>query len=123
MRAAQRGDGRRIRFAVDALAAEMALKGGHHRSGLSVVDAGEFDAVAVEREHRLQRADRRPLLPRADERAADDRSGVGPMADAGARENVPGEFLAGIALARGRDVGMGENAFGANRAPRGDVAT
>ncbi len=44
------------------------------------------------------------------------------MADAGARQNVPGEFLAGVALARGRDVGMGENAFGPNGAPRGDVA-
>ena len=87
-----------------------------------IVDAAELDAVAIEREHRLQRPDRRPFLTHGEQRAADDRRRLAPMADAAARERVPGEFLAGIALALGCDVGMGENAFATNGAPRRDVA-
>src|SRR6516225_10096723 len=43
-----------------------------------------------------------------------DRSGLDPQADAGSGQRLPGKLFAGIALARRRDVGMGEHAVGGN---------
>src|SRR5271154_5864785 len=100
----------------------MALESGDDRLRLPIVNAGDLDAIAVEREHRLQGADRRALLRRAIERAADDWRGRRPVADAGRRQMPPREFLAGIALARRGDVGMGEDALGPDSPPRCDVA-
>src|SRR5450631_3415959 len=44
------------------------------------------------------------------------------MADPGPPKRLPGKMFAGIAFARGRDVGMGENAFWRDCASRADIA-
>ena len=77
--------------------------------------------VAVHREHGLERLNRLAVLAAREEAAVADRRGPDPVADARLVQPRPGEALAGILLAAGRDVGVTEHAFRRDRPARGDV--
>ncbi len=87
----------------------MALEGGDDRAHSLVEPAGHRLVVAVEGEHRLERRDRLARLAHGEETSVADRGRRHPMADPGRREAIPGEILAGILLAGGRHVGMGQH--------------
>src|SRR5216684_2799058 len=111
----QRRDGRDIDDAVDLLRAEMALEGSHGvASGAIEITAGG-DVIAVARQQRLRLFDGGIGFAERENRSRwVDRSGLHPQADAGIGKRLPGKFFAGIALARGRNVGMGKHALGRN---------
>ena len=118
----QRRDRRSVRFAVDPLRPEVALKGRDHLPGLAIVDPRDLHAIAIERQHRLHRPHRRAFLLVGEQRRAEKRRGLGPMADAALAERLPRKRLARVALARRGDVGMREYALGSDRPARADVA-
>src|SRR5579863_9782267 len=119
--AAQSLDRRNVRFAVNASGPEMALEGGDAQFSLLVIDAADLGAVAIKRQHRLQRADGRPLSAAPQDRPFDNRRRLDPTADAGAPQYVPRKILARIDLARRRDVGMGKHALWLDRVAGADV--
>src|SRR5215470_11647021 len=111
----QRRGGRDIDDAVDPLRAEMALEGSHGvASGAVEITAGG-DVVAVARQQRLRFFDDGIGFAERENRSRwVDGSGLHPQADAGIGKRLPGKFFAGIALARGRNVGMSKHARGRN---------
>src|SRR5207248_8077182 len=89
----------------------MALEGGDHFHGRRVVFSADRDAVAILCEGLLQVADVIADGAELEGFAAHDRRRMHPMADAGIGQRMPREFLAGVFLARWRDVRMPEHAM------------
>src|SRR6516165_3512514 len=111
----QRRGGRDIDNPVDPLRAEMALERSHDvaRGAIEIAAGGDVIAVFCQQRLRLfdggigfaEREDRSPRV---------DGGGFDPRADAGIGPLLLWNFCAGIALARGRDVGRGEHGGGGN---------
>src|SRR5688500_9111445 len=100
----------------------MPLEGGDDVRGARVENSVDLDAVAVEREHALQRYDRDAFFAARIGGPVADFRRCNPMADAGIGKPGPGEVLAGIELAPGRHVRMGQYPVGGDGMPPHDVA-
>src|SRR5262245_56866967 len=100
----------------------MPLEGDDHRRRLAVEIAGDLDAIAIESEHRLQRLDGIARVAFLQKLPAAYWVGCHPMAKPLLMEPLPIEFLARIALAARRHVGMGEHVLGSNGMARRDIA-
>src|SRR5579885_3010072 len=111
----------RVQDTVDALRTEVALKGGDDLAGVLVESSGRRDFVAVSGEHFLRGADFLAAIADAQGLAAQRPRGAHPVADAVLVKLGPGKFLAGVPLARGRNIGMSEHSIGADFAALDDV--
>ena len=90
-------------------------------AGALVEYAADFQPVAIKRQQRLQRRDRFAVIAGGQEAAAVNGVRLDPMADTFAGKAGPGKGLAGIALAPGGDVGMGEQPMGGNGAAADNI--
>src|SRR5262249_21437095 len=109
----QRRGGRAIDDPVAPLRAEMALERSHDVAGGAIEIAAGGDVVAVFRQQRLRLFDGGIGFAKREDRSRRvDGGGFDPQADAGIGQRLPWKSFAGIALARGRDVRMGEHAVG-----------
>src|SRR5690348_11775153 len=100
----------------------MTLEGGHDLLGCSVVEAAWRDTIAVIGERPLQVGDFFTSVARSERDAGNDRLGLDPQTDAGRGEPRPWKPFARVALAGGRDVGMGEHTERRDRPTAEDVA-
>src|SRR5262245_44668945 len=82
---------RLIGDAVDTHRAEMALERGDDRFRRLVIHTRDFDAVPVERQHRLQCLNRLALLAAGEKPSAADRCRFGVMSDSGSLQLLPGK--------------------------------
>src|SRR5215467_5601676 len=120
----QRRGGRDIDDPINPLRAKMALERSHDVARGAIEIAAGGDVIAVFCQQRLYLRDGGiGFAEREDRTRRVDGGGLDPQADAGIGQRLPWKFFAGIALARGRDVGMGEHAVGGNPVAGTDAAT
>src|SRR5439155_18017284 len=93
-----------------------------HVVGGSVERAGQGDAVAVAGKKFLYFGDGRIAFTEHVERARRDRRRFHPNTYSRTLQSAPREFFSRIALARGSDVGMAEDALGGNPVTRLNAA-
>ena len=74
----ERFNGRGVRDAVHAFRTEVALESFDHALGAGAIVAGDRDVIAIERQHRLQRLDRRTAVALLEKAAAETRQAVRP---------------------------------------------
>src|SRR5262249_46724843 len=111
----QRRGGRDIDDSIDPLRAKMALERSHDVARGAIELAAGGDVIAVFGQQRLRLFDGGIGFAKREDRSCRvDGGGLDPQADAGIGQRLPWKFFAGIALTRGRDVGMGEHAVGGN---------
>ena len=95
----QRVDGGEIRDTIHQSGAEMPLESSHGAFGFFAISACNFNAITINRQHRLQRFDRLAMIAALKKAAATDRSRLHPMADTVLRQDVPRKFFTRIDLA------------------------
>ncbi len=118
--ASKRLDRPLIRGPIDASRPKPALKRADHRGGRRVVEAARLDAVAETRKIDLQGRDRITSHTGC-ERFAEAFARRHPETHTGFGQRPPGEALARVLFARGRDVGMGQNARRLDGVPPGHI--
>src|SRR5262249_20305932 len=119
---AQRLDRRAIGDAVDARRPEMPLKRFDHPAAWFVILAGDGNSVTVLAQVVLQKRDLASSVARCEPALRRQRRRFDPVADAGRMQRRPGKFLARIALASGCDIGMSDDAIGADAMPGDEIA-
>ena len=92
----------------------MTLERGNDGFGHRIEKARYLDTIAVQKEHRLQFLDILAPAARGQNGPLAMRCRIDEMADAMLGEQAPGKFFAGIHLATGRHIRMGEYPFRQN---------
>src|SRR5690606_32422660 len=113
---------RGIRDSVDPGRAKMALERGHHLFRRRIVNACDLKGISIEREHGLQRLDRRPAFTHAKKTTAANRLRLDEMTYPSGRQTVPGELLARVALAVRCNVRVSKDSFRTNAVSSANVA-
>src|SRR5208283_714891 len=91
---AQSSDRRRISDPIDACRPEMALESGDGGFRLGVIDSGYIDAIAIAREHRLERLDFETVGVTCEVRTIFDGAGGHEMTDPGLSQMGPRKMFA-----------------------------
>jgi hypothetical protein len=119
----KRVDRRKISSSVHKGWAEMALKRFHYALCPVTKFTCHFNAVAVERKHRLQRFHRLPVVASLKKAATADLRWRDPVPDTVKIQLLPGEIFARIDLANRGYVGVSEHPFRRDGPARATIST